>query len=150
MLPQRRGCGRRDSPICLSYGAPVARIAIAALVAALALGAVQPRAAEAAPAVARPRLQLAERTTSSGTVFFLSAKGPIGAAAVGTAHNFRLEDSTGATRVTFHLGKSMQRVATSSRFLVAPGTPFDQSGATLPGLVSSDSSSSPEGDAIPR
>lgn len=130
MLSQR--CGRRDSPTPLSYGGTsVARIAISSLIAALAFGAVQPGAADAAPAVARPSVQLAERTESGGTVFFLAAKSPLGVAAVGTAHTFAVDDLLAATRVTFHLGKTMQRVAVSTRFLTAPGRPFNEQGSTL-------------------
>ncbi len=102
------------------------------MVVALAVG-VPPGAAGAAdrPAVARPTLDLGERKESKGTVFFVATDSRTGVAAIGSAHSFELPELFHALRVSFTLGNSGQPVAQSAGFLVPPGRPFTEPGATL-------------------
>jgi hypothetical protein len=83
------------------------------------------------PAIARPSLARTSAVESPGLVFFLATESDLGAVAVGTAHTFALEDIAAAGRVEFYTGKSLRRMATSSRFLTPPGKPFSLPGATL-------------------
>ena len=94
---QTPGAGR-DSAIPLSYcgfsrlmmmGRSVFRSSLLLLALALALAPGPGRAAD--PAVARPSFPIDGEIQTKGTVFFIKAPGPAGAAAVGTAHTFDLE-----------------------------------------------------------
>jgi hypothetical protein len=102
---------------------------LACLSSALLLGAST--AAETLPAVARPTLELPDTSQTGGTFFFLESRATPGAAAIGTAHTFDLDDLVRGRRVVFQTGHSDQRVAVSSRLLVPPGRPFNTTGATL-------------------
>lgn len=84
------------------------------------------------PRVARPSLPMkgASAVDARGLVFFLTSPGA-GAVAVGSAHTYSARDLARAGRADFYLGASLRRVASSTRFLVPPGRPFSQPGATL-------------------
>lgn len=101
-----------------------------ALLALLLLGG--PAAARAAePAVAQPSFPIDGEIQSQGVVFFVSAPGPSGAAAIGTAHSFELSKLTRMRRGDLVLGGSRAVVARTSGFLVEPGRPFNTAGASL-------------------
>jgi len=107
------GVARGPSPRCLGL------LALASLLAVPA-----PVAAEALPAVARPRIPgPAGGEGSSGTVFFLELPGGA-VAAVGAAHSFDLGKLASASAVEFRLGRTGVAVARSERFLAPPGRPF--------------------------
>jgi hypothetical protein len=109
------GVARGSSPRCLAAFA----LALASL--APGRGAA---AADALPAVARPRLPATTGgETGAGTVFFLEL--PSGdVAAVGAAHSFDLRELAAAPEVEFRLGRTGVPVARSQRFLAPPGRPF--------------------------
>jgi len=77
------------------------------------------------PAIARPSFPIGGEIRTKGLVFFVAAKGPRGAAAVGTAHTFELQDLAKVKRGELVLGHSRHVVAQTSGFLVPPGRPFD-------------------------
>jgi hypothetical protein len=85
----------------------------------------------AGPAVARPSFPIDGEIQTKGIVFFVPANGPSGAAAVGTAHNFALDELVGVRRGELMLGHSRRVVARTSGFLVPPGRPFNAAGASL-------------------
>jgi hypothetical protein len=85
----------------------------------------------ALPRVARPSLPGKGKSAvdARGLVFFLALKdGAV--AAVGTAHTFTPTDVARAGRTDFYLGRTFKRVGSSSRFLVPPGRPFTEPGAS--------------------
>jgi hypothetical protein len=87
-----------------------------------------------APAVARPSLAGGTSALETpGLVFFVATDSQAGAAAVGTAHTFPVDDIASAGRVDFFTGKSLRRVASASHFLAPPGIPFSLPNATLRG-----------------
>jgi hypothetical protein len=94
--------------------------------------ALAPAAAQAAdPAVARPTFPIDGEIRSKGVVFFVKAAGPAGAAAVGTAHTFDVGKLAGVRRGDLLLGHSRRAAAKTSGFLVPPGRPFNEPGASL-------------------
>ncbi len=97
---------------------------------ALGLGAAPGAAAEEF-AVARPTLELEGKRVERGVVFFVSARVPAGAAAVGTAHTFELTDFARSQRVEFRAGRSGEPLASSRGLLASPGRAFDSPGAHL-------------------
>jgi len=110
----------------------VSRIAVLAFSATIALaGALPSLAASNQPAVVRPSFELGGLTSTGGTAFFIRVDGAPGFAAVGTAHGFDLELLTQAEHVSFDLGHSVQRAATSSGLLVPPGRSFFAPGSSL-------------------
>lgn len=105
------------------------RLLLALLAAPLLAGVA--RSAGDLPSVARPHLRVGEQNLTQGLVFFLRIGAPPGVAAVGTAHAFELADLVEAQRAEFSLGRGTRTVAASSGLLVAPGRPFNASGASL-------------------
>jgi hypothetical protein len=95
----------------------------------LALAPGPGRAAD--PAVARPSFPIDGEIQTKGTVFFVKAPGPAGAAAVGTAHTFDLGKLARVKRGELLLGNSRRMAAKTSGFLVPPGRPFNEPGAGL-------------------
>jgi hypothetical protein len=88
----------------------------------------------ASPSVARPSLAGGTSAAdAAGLVFFLASEEEPGAVAVGTAHTFKLEEIARAQRVDFYKGRSLKRVASSSRLLAEPGKPFSLPGGTVRG-----------------
>ena len=83
------------------------------------------------PAVARPSFPIDGEIQTRGLVFFVPADTASGAAAVGTAHTFDLGKLAGVKRGEISLGRSRRVVARTSGFLVPPGRPFDEAGASL-------------------
>jgi hypothetical protein len=109
---------------------PVRQIAVMAAI----LLAASASFAGRAPAIARPGLSGGTSAVESpGLVFFMAIESPVGAVAVGTAHTFPISEIASAGRVDFYTGKSLRRVATSSRFLTTPGKPFSLPDATIGG-----------------
>ena len=126
ILPIR--VGGRARTACARYEGSLLRLL--PLSAALWLAAAASHAA-GNPAIARPSLAKSSAVEAPGLVFFLATESEVGAVAVGTAHTFPLEDVAAAGRVDFYTGKSLRRMASSSRFLTPPGRPFSLPGATL-------------------
>lgn len=104
------------------------RYALLLVALALALGPGPASAAD--PAVARPSFPIDGEIVSKGTVFFVHAAGPAGAAAIGTAHHYDLAKLSRVKRGEILLGNSRRLVAKTSGFLVLPGRPYNAPGAS--------------------
>jgi hypothetical protein len=113
----------------MMMGRSVFRSSLLLLALALALAPGPSRAAD--PAVARPSFPIDGEIQTKGTVFFIKAPGPAGAAAVGTAHTFDLGKLGRVKRGELLLGNSRRTAAKTSGFLVPPGRPFNEPGAGL-------------------
>ena len=98
---------------------------------AVPLLAGEARSAADPPSVARPHLVVGDQNFSQGLVYFLRVGAPPGVAAVGTAHAFELDDLVEARMAVFTLGRGTKPIATANGLLVAPGRPFNATGASL-------------------
>lgn len=93
------------------------------------------RAVEA-PAVTRASIAGADGPRTSGTAFFLpfdDGTAGVGVAAVAAAHSLDPTFLVEAREVEFRLGRSKERVATSTRLLAKPGLPLSAPGGTVRG-----------------
>jgi hypothetical protein len=109
---------RREHPILLLLAAAVTAIPGAA------------RAADQAPAVARPALAGGAAGEGQGLVFFLRAvRGAV--AAVGSAHALPLDRLVEAERIELRLPHSGRTAAASRAFLASPGQPYGTAGASF-------------------
>ncbi len=105
-------------------------LAIGLLLAAASTLSAAP-AADSTTAVARPRYQVGDQVLGSGTAFFLKVAALPQAVAITTAHAHELDLMADAGEVTFELGHSQETVSVSNRFVVPPGRPYSEEGASL-------------------